>query len=111
MIGNTIWDEADRQNLLHILPQAIYHGPAEIRGSPVALRRLGDALIAASEMRQTESVTVKMMASDGEGYGVVIRPMSDEQMDAGPLPYAQLGHSWEFERCWGCPKSKTKPND
>lgn len=106
MSGNTIWDEGTRQYLLHILPQATYHGPAEIRGSPSAIRRLGEALITASGCRQTEGVNIRMMASDGECYVVVIRAMSDKQMDAGPLPYAQLGHSWEFERCWDCPKSK-----
>lgn len=96
MIGNNIWDDEGRSWLLHILPQSVYHGPAGIRGSPMALRRLGEALIEASEKGQCEVVEVQMMASDGEGYTVEIRQMSDQQMEDGPLPYAQFGLPWDF---------------
>lgn len=110
MIGNNLWTADARRLLLHLLPQCTYHDPAEIRGSPEALRRLGEALLrAAGRGRQTESHEVEMMASDGEGYWITIRPMSDEQMGAGPLPYAQLGQPWENRRCQDCPKDR--PHD
>lgn len=97
-IGNNLWSEEARAELLHILPQATYHDQAEIRGSNAALRRLGEALMEASKKGQCQQVKVNMMASDGEGYQVVIQPMSDQQMDAGSMPYAQLGQDWEFIR-------------
>lgn len=37
------------------------------------------------------------MAADGEHYVVIIHPMSDRQMDDGPLPYAQIGQPWDYE--------------
>ena len=98
LIGNNLWSEEARAELLHILPQGTYHDQAEIRGSNVALRRLGEALIEASKKGQCQQVKVSMMAADGEGYQVVIQPMSDQQIDAGPMPYAQLGQDWEFIR-------------
>jgi hypothetical protein len=104
MIGNNIWTDDVRNGLLHIIPQCTYHAPAEIRGSIGALRRLGEALIATAEKGRQDASEVKMMSADGEGYHIVIRPMNDQQMDRGPLPYAQLGQAWDFERCWDCPK-------
>ncbi len=102
MIGNNIWDSRARSRLLHVIPQHINHAPLQIRGSRVALRRLGNALIDAAESGKQDTSTVEMMASDGEGYNVEISPMSDQQMEDGPLPYAQLGYPWDFERCWNC---------
>jgi len=98
IIGNNLCSDEARKELLHILPQGTYHDQAEIRGSNVALRRFGEALIEASKKGQGQQVKISMMASDGEGYQVVIHPMSDQQIDAGPLPYAQLGQDWEFIR-------------
>jgi hypothetical protein len=90
MIGNIIWTPEFRAKLLHILPQVAWHQPAQIRGSPEALVRLALALMRASKMKQGEHTAVDMLAADGESYDVIIHPMSDEQMDAGPLPYAEL---------------------
>ena len=82
--------------MLHIFPQPTYHASARICGSQEAIRRLGEALISASKTSQGESpFEIEMMASDGEGYMVSIQTMSDQQMDAGPRPYAQLGQSWD----------------
>ena len=83
----------------------MYHGQASIRGSNDALKRLGEALIKASKSGQGAETVVCMMASDGEGYAVTIMPMSDQQMDIGPLPYATMGLPWEHERCHDCPKT------
>jgi hypothetical protein len=106
VIGNNIWPQGVRKNLLHILPQESYHDSAFIQGSPEALRRLGNALIKASEMKQGDICEVEMMAADGECYAVEISPMSDQQMSTISLPYARLGHLWEFERCWNCDKAR-----
>ena len=110
-IGNNLWSEDVRALLLHVLPQPTYHADAEIRGAPEALRRFGEALIEASTLGQGEETRIEMMASDGEGYSIVIRPMSDRQMDSGPLPYAQLGHSWDFERCFECPARQERADE
>jgi len=107
MIGNNIWTDDVRSKLLHILPQDTYHGEAEIRGSKDALLRLADALTDAAEKGQCSEVKVEMMVSDGEGYWVIIRAMSDQQISEGPLPYAQLGQFWDFDRCDDCPKAAT----
>lgn len=109
MIGNNIWPKEVRKNLLHIFAQSIYHGDAQIHGSNDALRRLGEALIKASKTGQGRETHIAMMASDGEGYRVYIRPMSDEQMETGPLPYAQLGLPWENDRCFDCPHDNPEP--
>ena len=106
-IGNNLWPKEAHDQLLHVLPLAYEHGTAEIRGTPKALKRLAEALLKASELPQTEHVDVDMMASDGEGYGVLIYPMSEQQIDDSPLPYAQLGHDYDFERCWNCPKKRS----
>jgi hypothetical protein len=103
MIGNNLWPDEARNQLLHILPQEIYHGDAQIRGSNAALKRLGEALIKASKTGQGTRSEVGMMASDGEGYRVLIYPMSDQQMESGPMPYSTQGLSWEHERCHDCP--------
>lgn len=91
-LGNTQWDAEARTRLLHIFAQSFYHGDARIVGSPEALRRLGEALLAAAKLAQgDDALGVNMMASDGEGYRVKIQPMSDEQIDAGALPYSTPG--------------------
>ena len=90
MLGNNLWSEDARRLLLHLHPQEHPHGPAEIRGSPEALRRLADACLkAAGQGQSAGGVEVEMMASDGEHYGLTIRGMSDRQIDAGPLPYVR----------------------
>ncbi len=104
MIGNNIWPQKFRDKLMHILPQSTYHGDAEIRGSRQALYRLGVELIKSAQGERPSGGSVTMMASDGEGYAVKIFPMSDQQMDSSPLPYAQLGQVEDFERCWNCPE-------
>lgn len=91
MIGNNVWPDEARSRLLHLIPQPYEHADAEIRGSPEALLRLGYALIEAAKLPQTASHKVEMMAADGEGYAIKIYPMSDKQMDDGPIPYATLG--------------------
>lgn len=106
MIGNNIWSEYARNQLLHILPQQTYHDTAEIRGSASALRRLGEALIAVADSGSQDASEIDMMAADGEGYAVVIYMMSDQQMEDSPLPYAQMGQLWDFERCFDCPKDR-----
>ena len=99
MIGNNIWAEDTRSKLLHIYGQTHHHGSARIHGSPDALRRLGNALIAASRKTQCDdAVMIEMMASDGEGYGVLIRPMSDQQMDQAEMPYCTPGFHWPLAR-------------
>lgn len=103
MIGNNIWQPDVREKILHVYAQEIYHGDAVIVGSNDALRRLGNALIDASKKGQGAETQVSMVCSDGEGYRVRIRPMSDQQIETSPMPYAQLGQSWEFERCHDCP--------
>lgn len=95
MIGNNVWPDDAREKLLHILPQTYYHFPAQIRGSSAALRRLGEALLHAAALSQCSVHEVEMMAADGESYVVEIRPMSDEQMDASPLPYSTPGIKWD----------------
>lgn len=96
-IGTHLWDDRARKELLHLFAQQIYHGEAEIRGSRDALLRLAEAATKAASIRQGECVEVQMMASDGECYNLVIRPMSDQQMEDGRLPYAQPGLPWDFE--------------
>lgn len=95
--GN-MWPEEIRSRLLHLVPQDTFHADAYIDGSPAALKRLGEALISAASAPMGSENRVNMMASDGEGYAVCIRPRSDQSMDRGPMPYAQLGHFWELER-------------
>ena len=103
-IGNNLWPAEAHEKLLQILPQQTYHASATINATPAALRRLAVALIEAAGLAQGAApVEVAMMASDGEGYAVVIQPMSEQQIDASPLPYAQLGHDWDMGRCWNCP--------
>jgi len=50
-----IWDEEAAKMLLHILPQATYHDDAAIYGAPDALRRLGEALIAAARSGEPQT--------------------------------------------------------
>lgn len=91
-----IWSDDVAARLLHILPQQIYHDTVVIYGAKDALRRLGNALISAAETGL--DVELKdVMASDGEGYCVVIKPCDQWQMAQAPMPYAQIGLPWEFE--------------
>ena len=106
MGDNNIWTNVAQSRLLHVLPQETHHGDAEIRGSKEALLRLASALVDAAEMAQGGEAKIEMMAADGEGYWIILRPMSDQQMNDGPLPYAQIGHLWDFSRCFDCPKDK-----
>jgi hypothetical protein len=86
------------QRLLHIIAQDDCHAEALILGVPAALRRLGEALIEASQTGQPVRVP-DFMVTDGEGYPVVILPLDKALMDkTAPKPYAQLGLPWELER-------------
>ena len=83
--------------LLHVYPQAEYHDTLHIVGEPNALYRLGVALCNAAK-RGGEHNLKSLMTGDGEGYDVLIQTAAPDTMSQAPLPYAQLGLPWEFER-------------
>lgn len=92
-----IWADGAEDRLLHIIPQSFYHGEATIYGAPDALKRLGEALIEASQTG-SETTLRDVMPKDGEGYEVVILPRDQWQIeDEAPMPYAQLGLPWDLE--------------
>lgn len=96
MKRDPIWHDDVAASLLHILPQSHHHGDCEIYGTPEALRRLGEALISAAKTGENTTLS-GVMPRDGEGYHVQITPIDQRQMEKVPLPYAQLGHSWDFD--------------
>lgn len=81
--------------LLHVLPQYDNHTSVMIYGTPDAMKALHaaiDRVINTADDAQSDTVFTK----DGEGYHVEVIALSAEEMNAIPLPYAQLGHSWDF---------------
>jgi hypothetical protein len=92
------WEE----NLLHIIAQDDCHADASIWGTPLALKRLGQALIEASETGREIRLS-GFLVKDGEGYEVAVFPQGEGQMMASaPRPYAQPGMPWELEPAkWG----------
>lgn len=55
---------------LQVWPQSSEHSPATIRGNTIALTVLRDAINAAISIGESEA---KVMATDGEGYGVIVQ--------------------------------------
>lgn len=84
-----IWPAAVLPKLLLIYGQKWEHEDAQIYGTPEALRRLGEACIAASEKPEGQTVSVEMMATDGEGYAVSITPRQEHGMNLLPDHYCQ----------------------
>jgi hypothetical protein len=82
----------DDTALLHILPQQEWHDPAFIVGTRLAIEALRNALTAALDAPQRGGrpapVSAPAMARDGEGYRVVCRVVSAEDMAAVPFGYA-----------------------
>ena len=86
-----VGDVKDRSDLglLHILPQAEEHGDALIVGTPVALRAFRDAIDAA--LRDGVAVVAAgTMPTDGEGFWLTVHAVTPEQIEAVPLPYAEM---------------------
>jgi hypothetical protein len=82
----------DNTALLHILPQQEWHDPVFVIGTRPAIEALRDALTAALDASQrggrSAPVSAPAMARDGEGYRVVCRVVSAEDMAAVPFGYA-----------------------
>jgi hypothetical protein len=96
--------------LLHILPQQEWHDPALIVGTRRAIEALRDALTAALDApqrgRRAAPVSTPAMARDGEGYRVVCRVVSAEDMESVPFGYAseiardnRKWPAWLFDGC------------
>lgn len=82
------WDDLP---LAHIYPQFIWHCEAKIIANPVALRALAEAALLAVE---TGATTVKLMASDGEGYALEI-----ERTNSTGLSYTRAPYIEEYAKC------------
>lgn len=76
---------ADAPPLLHIIAQKAWHDPSFIIGTRDALERLKNAIDAALSDGVVHCAEV--FAADGEGYSVIVRCVSYEQMDSVPLGY------------------------
>jgi hypothetical protein len=86
----------DDCSILHIYPQASYHGVARIVATPVALRELAEALLKAAADGRAEYVT---MCHDGEGYAVKI-----ERTNSTGLGYTRA----PYHPDWGCAGTDTE---
>ena len=84
-----IWPDAILPKLLLVYGQGWEHGDAQIHGTSDALRRLGEACIVASGKPEGHSVSVDMMATDGEGYSVSITTRQEHGMARLPSHYCQ----------------------
>ena len=92
-----IWTEDVAAQLLHILPQSTNHDDCTIVGAPEAIRRLGEALIMTADGGKARIVK-NLMARDGEGYHINIQLRDQWAMEEVPMPYAQMGQPWDFDR-------------
>ena len=63
---------------LHLVPQYTYHDDAEIVGTAEALSALRDAITYALKRGVAE---INTFASDGEGYPLTVRRLSDADFE------------------------------
>jgi hypothetical protein len=84
--------------LLHIVPQHMYHDPAFIAGNRLGLTRLRDAIDAALAA-PGKTAQASVMPIDGEGYNVFVRCETERFMELVPYGYTdevarQTGAGW-----------------
>ena len=77
--------EASELCMLQIYGQPIWHSDANLLGTISGLTALRDALTTAIESGEVQRTP--FFPSDGEGYGVVIKVMTPEQLDRQPCWY------------------------
>jgi hypothetical protein len=68
---------------LHVVPQYTYHADAEIVGTADALTALRDAISYALKRGESE---IDTFGSDGEGYTLTVRKLTDPEF-AEQTPY------------------------
>lgn len=95
--SEAIWTREMAAQLLHVLPQSTNHDDCTIVGAREAIRELGVGLIMAADSKQDRAVK-NFMARDGEGYHINIQLRDEWQMEEVPMPYAQMGQPWDFDR-------------
>ncbi len=78
---------SDEFESIHLYGQHSEHDEAFIVGTRGALITLRKVIDAALESNQE---TVDVFASDGEGYDLIVKCVSEEEMDLKPLPYRYL---------------------
>ena len=75
---------ADDVAWLQIYGQAYWHRPAEICGDETALTALRDAINKALEGKEAQMLA---FSSDGEGYELSVKVMSQEELEELPSHY------------------------
>lgn len=78
--------------ILHIFGQPWEHAEAWISGDMEALKSLRDALTRAIESGKADSS--EAFTRDGEGYYVMVVPVSDETADKLVLPYTDVPYGY-----------------
>lgn len=71
---------------LHIYAQSMWHSDAVLEGTREGLRAVRDAIDEALRTNR-EGISKHLVAGDGEGYSVVARVRTAEQIREGALPY------------------------
>lgn len=77
---------------LHLYPQLDNHIEAWVVGNRAGLKALKKAITKALQQEALEGSEV--MAGDGEGYQVLVLPLSDSQFQNLPMPYTEAKHTY-----------------
>lgn len=72
---------------LHVFSQDVWHDPAFIIGTKEGLEELKTALITALELDERGAGRADEYTRDGEGYEIIVKLLSDEDMQQLQLPY------------------------
>lgn len=78
-------EEFKPSRMLQIYGQSIWHADARLCGTVEGLTALRDALSAAINSSQPQGIG--FFPSDGEGYWLEVKPMSEDELDREPVWY------------------------